>query len=104
MHIRPATIDDLEAISRLITSEEELFLVYPKGQFPLTVKQVKILFDERFEFTVFCVNEDSNNIDGIAKEEKIVGFANLYGKVEFQYAYIGNIFLTQDYRGKGYPL
>ena len=89
IEIRAATPQDLDPISRIIPNQHELFLVYPRGRYPFTVDQVQQLFDERFEFTVVC---DAN---------KIIGFANLYDRMQDKYAFIGNVFICPDYRGQG---
>ena len=89
IEIRAATTDDLLPISRIIPNQYELFRVYPKGQYPFTLQQVEQLYDERFEFTVVC------------DEDNIIGFANLYDREQDQYAYIGNVFIRPDCRGKG---
>ena len=89
IEIRAATPEDLEPISRIIPDQDELFLVYPKGRYPFTVSQVQQLYNERFEFTVVY--------DG----DKLVGFANLYDRLQDQYAFIGNVFVHPDYRGQG---
>lgn len=89
IEIRAATPDDLASITRIIPDQHELFLVYPKGQYPFTLAQAQNLYNERFEFTVIC--------DG----GKIIGFANLYDRMRDHYAFIGNVFVHPDYRGQG---
>ena len=89
IEIRPATPDDLVTITDLLTTPDELFLVYPKGRFPFTISQTQRLFSERFEFTVLC--------DG----EKIAGFANLYNRQQNEHAFIGNVFIAPEYRHQG---
>lgn len=87
--IRAIRPEELATIPRLIPNRQELFLVYPKGQFPFSLAQVKKLYQQRFEFTVVCE-------DGI-----IAGFANLYDLKPSQYAFIGNLFIIPEYRRKG---
>ncbi len=41
---------DFEEMSKIIKSEEELFFVYPSGKFPLTISQIKILYEDRRDF------------------------------------------------------
>jgi len=89
IEIRAATPHDLESISRIIPDQHELFLVYPRGRYPFTVDQVQHLYNERFEFTVVC--------DG----DRIIGFANLYDRMQDNFAFIGNVFIHPDYRGQG---
>lgn len=89
IEIRAVTPDDLASISRIIPNQHELFLVYPRGQYPFTLAQVQLLYNERFEFTVVC------------EGDKIIGFANLYDRMQDHYAFIGNVFIHPDYRGQG---
>ncbi|HEY5601687.1 MAG TPA: GNAT family N-acetyltransferase [Gammaproteobacteria bacterium] len=89
LEIRAAKPDDLPAITRLFTSRDELFLVYPKGRFPFTLQQAVQLYTERFEFTVVC--------DG----DTIIGLANLYNRLHNDSAFIGNVFIAPDYRRQG---
>ncbi|WP_455199645.1 N-acetyltransferase family protein [Kaarinaea lacus] len=89
IEIRAATPDDFTSIARIIPDQYELFLVYPKGQYPFTATQVQHLYSERFEFTVVC------------DEDKLIGFANLYDRMQDHYAFIGNVFIHPDYRGQG---
>lgn len=79
----------MEAIPGLFASPQELFLVYPRGQFPFTLQQALKLYEERFEFTVLC--------DG----DTIAGFANLYDRKQNDYAFIGNVFIVPAYRRQG---
>lgn len=87
--MRAANESDYQAICDLMPTREELFLVYPKGQFPLTVEQLKELAQKRLELTVA---EDG---------DKVIGFANLYDHVPGQYAFLGNVVIDKAYRGKG---
>jgi len=89
IEIRAAEPDDLPAVTQLLTSRDELFLVYPKGHFPFTLAQARYLYNERFEFTVLC---DSDTI---------IGFGNLYDRQRDDYAFIGNVFIAPEYRQQG---
>ncbi|WP_455206485.1 N-acetyltransferase family protein [Kaarinaea lacus] len=89
IEIRAAVPDDLEAVAQLLTNQEELFLVYPKGRFPFTLQQALQLYNERFEFTVLC------------DRDTIAGFANLYDRKQKEYAFIGNVFVSPGYRRQG---
>jgi len=86
---REATEKDFELICNLIKSKDELFLVYPGGKYPLTVSQVKKLSEVREELTVAV---DSN---------EIIGFANLYNYEPNQSAFIGNVIVEKNHRGRG---
>lgn len=86
---RPVTVDDFPAICDLITNEEELFLVYPSGKFPLTVEQLGELAQRRKELTV-AMEGDS-----------IVGFADFYDLDPGKSVFIGNVVVAEAYRGRG---
>ncbi|WP_455220253.1 N-acetyltransferase family protein [Kaarinaea lacus] len=89
IEIRPAVLDDLVTITQLLTTPDELFLVYPNGRFPFTIPQAQKLYNERFEFTVLS--------DG----DTIAGFANLYDRQQDDHAFIGNVFIAPEYRRQG---
>lgn len=86
---REASNDDFEGICDLIKNREELFLIYPKGQFPLTVDQLQELAKVRKELSVIT--------DGT----KIIGFANFYNYRQNESAFIGNVVIDENYRGQG---
>lgn len=82
--------DDFQAICNLIPSEEELFLIYAQGRYPLDIKQVKTLVDKRMEPTVML------------HDGEVVGFGNFYWYREQKSVFIGNIVLDRTLRGKGF--
>lgn len=88
-YFREATPSDYEAICKLVPTEQELFLVYPRGTYPLTVDQIKHLSEVRKELTVA--------IDG----QDIVGFADLYDFDDRASAFIGNVVIDRSFRGRG---
>ncbi|NET06870.1 MAG: GNAT family N-acetyltransferase [Merismopedia sp. SIO2A8] len=87
--MREATEKDFEGICKLIKSQEELFLIYPNGKYPLTVAQVKELSQVRKELTV--------TVEG----KTIIGFANFYDYQRSKHAFIGNVVIAQSCRGRG---
>jgi ribosomal protein S18 acetylase RimI-like enzyme len=90
MHkFRQARETDFEGICKLITSKEELYLIYPAGKYPFTVNQIKELSQVRKELTV------------IELENNIIGFANFYNYQQGQSAFIGNVVIDRKYRGRG---
>ncbi len=89
LEFREVTDKDYERICKLIKSEEEMFLVYPSGRFPFTVDQVKELSQMRKELTV------------AVEENSIIGFANLYDYERNKSAFIGNVVIDKNHRGKG---
>lgn len=86
---RAVTEDDFEGICKLIHNEEELFLVYPGGQYPLTTEQVRRLHQTRKKLTVA--------VDG----NRITGFASLYNCEPGAFAFIGNVLIEKSCRGRG---
>jgi ribosomal protein S18 acetylase RimI-like enzyme len=89
MEIRKATEADFETIVRLVPTEGELFLVYPKGKHPFTVSQLRTLAEVRKELTVAVQN-------GV-----VIGFANLYDLELHQWVFIGNVVISRVLRGGG---
>lgn len=89
MELREATALDFEAIVRLVPTQDELFLVYPKGKHPFTVDQVHSLAESRKELTV------------AVERGEVIGFANLYDVEQGQWASVGNVAVARDYRGQG---
>ena len=87
---KEAIEDDFEGICRLIRSEDELFKVYPGSHYPLTIDQVRELSKFRKDLTV-AVDEVRN----------VLGFANLYNFEPGKTAFVGNVVIDPDYRGKG---
>lgn len=87
--IRGAVPDDYPAICRLIPDEEELFWVYPKGSYPLTVDQLEKLIARRMEPTVLLA------------EGEVAGFGNFYRYREGKSVFIGNVVVDRARRGRG---
>jgi ribosomal protein S18 acetylase RimI-like enzyme len=86
---REAVQADYEGICKLVPTERELYLVYPRGTHPFTVDQVRQLSESRKELTVVT--------DGAT----IVGFANLYNFKDKERAFIGNVVIEKASRGRG---
>jgi hypothetical protein len=53
---RPASEHDYPAIAALVKSPQELFRVYPRGSYPLTVEQLRTLAAARRELTVVTLD------------------------------------------------
>lgn len=90
MLIREAHKNDFEAVCGLVPTKEDLFLVYPKGDFPLTSEQLHFLSQSRKDLMVGIENN------------QVIGFANLYDLEPGQWAFIGNVVIDQKYRGRGF--
>jgi ribosomal protein S18 acetylase RimI-like enzyme len=86
---REVVYDDLLILCQFPMDENELFFMYPKATFPLTIDQLKSSVDNRFDSTVILCNDT------------IVGFANFYEVIEDQYCTIGNVIVNPIFRGKG---
>lgn len=86
---RPLEIIDLEIICKLPQNEEELFFMFPKAEYPLTVGQLEMAINSRHHSTVILLNEE------------IVGFANFYELVQNKYCAIGNVIIDSNYRNLG---
>lgn len=89
MELREATQPDFEAIVRLVPTEDELFRVYPKGKHPFTVDQVHSLAKSRNELTV------------AVERGGVIGFANLYDVEQGKWAFVGNVVVAREFRGRG---
>lgn len=87
--LRGATPADYPAIAAMVPTREELFLVYPSGEYPLTIAQLSALARERRELTV------------AVRDERVAAFANLYGVEPGRRAFIGNVVVSNAFRGAG---
>lgn len=90
LQLRPATAADYPAVCDLFADADELFLVCPRNQFPLTVEQLEQINCDRIDLTVAIYGD------------LVVGFANLYNVVPRERAFIGNVIIHRDYRGRGW--
>lgn len=75
-------------IANLVSSPEELYLVYPSGSYPWSIKQLQELAKIRLNFTICMI------------ENRIVAFANLYHVKVGESAFIGNVIVSKDYQGQ----
>lgn len=89
LSFRPAQISDLEEICQLPQNEEELFFMFPKADFPLSMKELQTVVENRSDLTVILLNNE------------IVGFANFYEVKENKYCSIGNVIVSSNFRNKG---
>lgn len=86
---RPSVEADFPRIGALVPTEDELFLVYPRGRFPLTVEQLRELAATRLALTVAVDGAD------------VIGFADLYDLVPGTSVFIGNVVIAGDRRRQG---
>ncbi|MCU7812475.1 MAG: GNAT family N-acetyltransferase [Candidatus Thiodiazotropha sp. (ex Notomyrtea botanica)] len=87
--IRQAMEGDYPAICDLITSKSELFRIYPRGSYPFTIEQLSQLAKSRQDLTV------------VIQDDAVVGFANLYDVEPDNRAFVGNVIVSVDLRGRG---
>ncbi|MET0108755.1 MAG: GNAT family N-acetyltransferase [Candidatus Thiodiazotropha sp.] len=78
-----------DGIISLFTSPDEFYLIYPSGSWPFDKVQLKRLAKERSDFTVVLDNK------------QIIGFANLYTSIAGDRYFIGNLVISDAYRGQG---
>ena len=86
---RPAAPEHYPAIGNLTKTAEQLFLVYPRGHFPWDVAQLEELARKRLNLTIGVV-------DG-----EVAAFANLYNVQPGERAFIGNVVVAEQHRGRG---
>lgn len=86
---RPVHPDDLPVICGFPQNQMELFYLYPKATFPLTVDQLQSSIEQRVESTVLIV------------DSKVAGFANFYRWEPGIVCTIGNVVVSPAVRGKG---
>lgn len=86
---RPVKHRDFELICNLPQNAEELFFMFPRAQFPLTVEQLETAVKNRFDSTVILLNKE------------VVGFANFYEVKEDKHCCIGNVVVSSGYRNQG---
>lgn len=86
---RPVTAQDIPAICGFAQSEEELFFLFPKAEFPLTPAQLQDAIAQRSDATVV-------ELDGA-----VVGFANFYRWERGGSCAIGNVVVAPVARGRG---
>lgn len=80
---------DFEKVCALPQNKEEVFFMFPKAEYPLTICQLKESIANRYDSTV------------IIKEGEVAGFANFYEVKEGHYCSIGNVIINPLYRGQG---
>lgn len=86
---RPVETKDIGAICNLPQDAEELFFMFPKAEYPLTITQLGSAIDSRYDSTAIVLNGE------------IVGFANFYEVERGYYCSIGNVIINPAYRNSG---
>lgn len=80
---------DLSEICKMPQNAEELFFMFPKANYPLTVEELGAGIMERWDSTVVLL------------QDKIVGFANFYKLEKNKYCSIGNVIISPRFRSQG---
>lgn len=86
---RPGQPNDFKDICKLPQNEEELFFMFPKADYPLSVEQLQTVVENRSDSTVIIL------------ENEVVGFANFYEVKNNEYCSIGNVIVNSKFRNKG---
>ncbi|WP_192558284.1 GNAT family N-acetyltransferase [Pseudomonas allokribbensis] len=86
---RPVKADDVKTICGFPQGVQELYFMFPKAEFPLTEAQMNAAISQRFDSTVFEV------------DDVVVGFANFYRAERQGICCIGNVIVAPSARGKG---
>lgn len=89
LSFRSAQTSDLEKVCQLPQNREELFFMFPKADYPLSIEQLEAVVANRSDSTV------------ILFDNEIVGFANFYEVKENEYCSIGNVIVSSYFRNKG---
>ncbi len=86
---RPAEQSDMHIIANFPQSEDELFFMFPKANYPLTEGQLAEAASKRFHSTVITHNGE------------VAAFANFYEVVPGEHCSIGNVVVNPVFRGLG---
>ncbi len=86
---RPVQEDDLPLICTFPQSAQELFFMFPKADYPLTIEQLAYAISQRYDSTVVLL------------DNQLAGFANFYRCEPGDCCAIGNVVVSPALRGKG---
>ena len=86
---RPVAEKDIELICSFAQSEDELFFLFPKAEFPLLPSQLRKAIAQRADSTV------------VEREGKVLAFANFYRWETGKFCSIGNVIVSPSARGQG---
>ncbi|WP_413113500.1 GNAT family N-acetyltransferase [Thaumasiovibrio sp. DFM-14] len=89
MEFTSASATHFEAIAKLVSSPEELYSVCPSGSYPWDYEQICKISKVRSNLTVCLV------------DKQVVAFGNLYNIKPSESAFIGNVVVSDAYKGKG---
>lgn len=86
---RPIEADDIPIICQFPQSAQELYFLFPKASYPLSVEQLKNAIDQRHDSTV------------VLQDHCVVGFANFYICEPEVKCSVGNVIIAPEARGQG---
>lgn len=86
---RPVSAEDVLTICEFPQDPQELFFMFPAGQYPLTEAQLSASIARRSDSTV------------IEQDGAVVGFANFYKFERDGICAIGNLIVSPEARGQG---
>lgn len=86
---RPATDDDLDAVTHFVRNADELFYAFPRAHWPLSHEQLAAACAERQGSTLALL------------DRRPAGFANFYQSVAGNYCALGNLMIAPWARGQG---
>ena len=86
---RPVAEKDIQTICGFPQSEEELFFLFPKAEFPLTSSQLQETIAQRSDSTV------------VELDNEVVAFANFYRLEAGGRCSVGNVVVSPAARGRG---
>lgn len=86
---RAAVKSDFAEILLFPLNKTELFYFFPSASYPLTIEQLETQLSTRHESTVML------------EDGQVVGFANFYNVKKHHIAFIGNVIIKPQKRGRG---
>lgn len=86
---RPVSENDIQVVCRFPQSEDELFFLFPKAEFPLDASQLRAAIAQRSDSTVVQLGGE------------VVAFANFYRWEAGGGCSIGNVIVSPAARGHG---
>lgn len=89
MEFIPATRLHFSEIINLVSSPEELYLIAPAANYPWDIEQLEEIFRSRHNLTVAIV------------DDTVAAFADLYDVIPGDTAFIGNVIVSDQFKGKG---
>lgn len=89
LSFRSVQTSDLAKVCQLPQNKEELFFMFPKADYPLSVEQLEAVLANRSDSTVILLDKE------------VIGFANFYEVKENNYCSIGNVIVSSHFRNKG---